>query len=134
MDATADTPIAVEPAAKAPRKVVAKRRAKPGERVVRDIKALQKSTKPILPRAPVQRLVAELLQEVNTEMRASAAAVDTLREVADAMLTKNFSVANKLARDVGRRNTVTPTDFATAAKIVTDCSLFVESAGGAAAT
>jgi hypothetical protein len=115
-----------EPAA--PRKIVKRRKAKPGERAAKDIKALQKSTKLILPRATIHRLVAELLASIEPDFRVSKSAVDALREVSDAMLTKNFKVANKLARDVGRRNTVTTVDFVTASQIVGDCAQFVEKA------
>jgi len=128
MDVPTNVPVA--PARKSadakPVKPRMKRRAKPGERALREIQTLQRSTKPILPRAPIQRIVSEVLQDVNVNLRVSAAAVDAIREMSDAMLTKNFKLANKLALDVGRRTTVTSADFKTAAAIAADCSSFVD--------
>ena len=67
---------------------------KAGTVALREIKKYQKSTDLLLPRAPFQRLVRNICQDIDSDLRFQAQALLALQESAEAYLTGVFEDAN----------------------------------------
>ena len=73
------------------------RRYRPGTMALRDIRGYQQSTELLIRRAPFNRLVRELVQDLwceGHELRVSPAAVTALQEAAEAYLVLLFKDTN----------------------------------------
>jgi histone H3 len=57
---------------------------------LREIKRYQKTTNLLLPKLPFKRLVREIAQEINMELRFQAGAMEALQEAAEAYLVNEF--------------------------------------------
>lgn len=58
---------------------------------LREIKNLQKSINPAIPKAPLLRLVRELIYERNDSLRLHSVAFEAIREASESFLTGYFS-------------------------------------------
>ena len=76
---------------------VKKMRFKAGTVALREVKKFQRSTKLLLPRASVQRVVREIAQGIDHEMRFQAQALMAVQEAAEAYLVGLFEDANLCA-------------------------------------
>ena len=77
------------------------RRWKPGTVTLREIRKTQKSTELLVPRAPMNRFIRQLLQEVQPSEdpigRFKAEAVEALQQAAESYLIDMFANVNKIA-------------------------------------
>ena len=78
----------------------------------------------LMKKAPFQRLVRELLQEINVEYRIQGNAVRALHEAAEAFLLRLFEFANYIAIHC-KRVTLMPKDIHLLRKIWDDTGFFV---------
>jgi histone H3 len=110
---------------KAPRKQAAKaasegvkkpHRFRPGTVALREIRRFQKSTDLLLKKAPFQRLVRELSQEHQADLRFQSSAVLALQEASEAYLVGLFEDTNLCAIHA-KRVTVMPKDMQLARRI-----------------
>ncbi|CAG2121266.1 unnamed protein product, partial [Medioppia subpectinata] len=79
-----------------------KRRYRPGEAALRDIRYYQKNTELLIRRAPFQRLVREISQEMKDGYRFQTSAVMALQEAAEAYLVGLFEDTNLCAIHANR--------------------------------
>ena len=86
------------------------RRYRPGTVALREIRRYQKSTELLIRKAPFQRLVREVLQDVKSDIRLTASSVEAIQNAAEAYLVSIFEDANLCAVHA-RRVTVMPKDF-----------------------
>lgn len=73
------------------------RRHKPGSVAMREIRKYQKTTELLIRRAPFQRLVREIAQDIRPELRFQAEAIRGLQESAEAYLVNVFEDCNLCA-------------------------------------
>ena len=64
---------------------------------VREIHRYQKSTELLIPKLPFQRLVREIAQDFNTDLRFQSAALEVLQEASEANLVELFEDTNLCA-------------------------------------
>ncbi|VDN99362.1 unnamed protein product [Rodentolepis nana] len=99
--------------AKAPRKLLAMKAARmsapskggvkkpyrfrPGTVALREIRRYQKSTELLIRKVPFQRLVREIAQEYQNDLRFQATAVDAIQEAAEAYMIGLFEDTNLCA-------------------------------------
>ena len=95
---------------------------------LKDIRRLQKTTNLLMKKAPFQRLVRELLQEINIEYRIQGNAVMALHEAAEAFLLRLFEYTNYIAIHC-KRITIMPKDIQLLRKIWDDTGFFVNRYG-----
>ena len=94
-----------------------KRRAKPGQRALKEIRRYQKSSEPLIPLLPFARLVRETLTEFTREnYKFERLAFDALREAAEAYIIRVFEHANLCAIH-SKRVTIFPKDIQLARRI-----------------
>lgn len=76
------------------------------------ISGKRQSTRPLmcLPRATFHRVVAEIIAEINPELRLQQEALNTLQEDAELLLVERFKRCSRLA-EFCRRDTVRETDW-----------------------
>lgn len=92
-------------------------RFRPGTVALREIRKEQRSTKNLLPRAAVKRLVKEILQDFGCEdKRVSPLAIDAIREAGQAHLVQLFEDA-QLCSIHAKRVNVDKTDLYLARRI-----------------
>lgn len=60
------------------------------ERVLAEIRKIQRTTNNLIPRAPFGRLVREVSQDFKTDLRFEALAIDVLRDASESYLTDIF--------------------------------------------
>lgn len=89
---------------------VKRRKARPGQRAMQDIRALQKSTGALLQRAPFTRLVRQITHSMNDAMRFQAESLDALIEGTEAYIISLLGDTN-LAAIHAHRVTVMPKDM-----------------------
>jgi histone H3 len=65
-------------------------RYRPGTVALREIRRYQKSSDLLIPKLPFQRLVREIAQDFNTELRFQSSALGALQEAAEAYLVGLF--------------------------------------------
>lgn len=91
-------------------------RYRPGSVAMREIRRFQKSTDLLIRKLPFQRLVKEIAQNINSELRFQSTAVLALHEAAEAYLVGVFQDTNLCAIHA-KRVTVTPKDMQLARRI-----------------
>lgn len=91
-------------------------RWRPGTVALREIRQYQKSTKLLLRKAPFQRLVREIAQDVNNDLRFQSSALAALQEAAEAYLVDLFEDTNLCAIHA-KRVTIQPKDMQLANRI-----------------
>ena len=79
-----------------------KPRFKPGTVALREIRRYQKSTDLLIPKAPFQRLVRDIVKGIDTELRFQSQALVALQESAEAYITSLFEDANLCAIHANR--------------------------------
>ncbi len=92
------------------------RRFKPGTVSLREIKAYQKSSDLLLPRAPFQRLVKEIVNQCHSDLRVTYDAMQGLQEAAESYMVSLFGDTQLAAIHAGRV-TVMPKDMLLARRI-----------------
>lgn len=100
-----------------------RKRAKPGDRAIKEIDMYQKMTRTLVPRTNMERVIRELLHAIpcgeNTKKRKlSPLAVDVIQELAEDYIVKRFKASQVMAIHA-KRVTVQPEDWHNAAKIQT---------------
>ncbi|KAE8257470.1 hypothetical protein A4X13_0g2337 [Tilletia indica] len=65
-------------------------RYKPGTVALREIRRYQKSTEPLIPRFPFQRLVREIVQNYWKDLRMQSSAIAALQEATEAYIVDLF--------------------------------------------
>jgi histone H3/H4 len=94
-----------------------KRRARPGERALKEIRAYQKSTDLLIRRLPFARLVREIQQGLTRQSyRWQGSAILALQEATEAHLVGLFEDCNLCAVH-GKRVTIMPKDMQLARRI-----------------
>lgn len=91
-------------------------RYRPGSVAMREIRRFQKSTDLLIRKLPFQRLVKEIAQSINSELRFQGSAVLALHEAAEAYLVGMFQDTNLCAIHA-KRVTVMPKDMQLARRI-----------------
>lgn len=91
-------------------------RYRPGTVALREIRRYQKSTDLLIRKAPFQRLVREILQEIDSDLRYQSTAVLALQEAAEAYLIGLFEDTNLCAIHA-KRVTIMPKDIQLARRI-----------------
>lgn len=91
-------------------------RFRPGTVALKEIRRYQKSTALLIRKLPFQRLVREVAQDYQTNIRFQAAAVAALQEAAEAYLVGLFEDTNLCAIHAGRV-TIMPRDMQLARRI-----------------
>ena len=86
-----------------------RRRFRPGQRALREIKKLQHGTEHLLARLPFQRLVREVAREHNSEIRFSSQALLACQEAAEVYLVSLFEDSYALTVHA-KRFTMMPKD------------------------
>merc|ERR1711920_958805 len=105
-----------------------KRRWKAGTVALREVKRYQKSVKNLLPRAPFQRLVRNIVQSQDHELRFQSAALAALQEATEAYIVGVFEDTNLCAIHANRK-TVMKKDMELARRIRGDNNLDHRAAG-----
>lgn len=91
-------------------------RFRPGTRALREIRHYQRSSELLIRKLPFQRLVREVTQQIQAEVRWQASALAALQESAEAYLVGLFEDTNLCALHA-RRVTVMPRDMSLARRI-----------------
>lgn len=99
-----------------PTKNIKKRKSRPGQAALREIRKYQKTSDLLIPRLSFQRLVRELAQDMHADIRFRAKAIEALQEAAEAFLTQHFEDANLCAIHA-KRVTLAPKDLQLARRI-----------------
>ena len=85
-------------------------RYRPGTVALRQIRRYQKSTEMLIPKLAFQRLVKEVMQQINEELRIQSTALAAMQEAAEAYLVEYFEDAQHSSIFAGR-TTVMQRDF-----------------------
>ena len=93
-----------------------KRRGRPGAAALREIRKYQKSTEPVIPKLPFQRLVKEIALEYRPDVRFRPQAIMALHEAAEDHLVRMFKDASLCATHAHRK-TIEPRDIQLARRI-----------------
>ncbi len=93
-----------------------KHRYRLSEVQLREIRKFQKSTELLIRKLPFQRLVREIAQEINAEMRFQSTAILAIQEAAEAYLVGLFEDTNLCALHA-KRVTIMPKDIQLARRI-----------------
>ena len=91
-------------------------RYRPGTVALREIRRYQKCTDLLLRKAPFQRLVREIMQDVNNDLRCQSTAMLALQEASEAYLVGLFEDTNLCAIHA-KRVTIMPKDMHLARRI-----------------
>lgn len=91
-------------------------RFRPGTVALREIRRYQKTGNLLVPKLPFQRLVREIVKELNTDLRIQATALGALQEASEAYLTGLFEDTNLCAIHA-RRVTIMSKDMQLARRI-----------------
>jgi histone H3 len=92
------------------------RRFKPGTVALREIKRYQKQVEMLLPRAPFQRLVREITQDLDHELRFASQALIAIQEASEAYIVGIFEDTNLCAIHA-KRSTIMRKDMELARRI-----------------
>ena len=93
-----------------------KRRYRPGTVALREIRRYQRTTDLLIRKAPFQRLVREIAQDMKTDVRFQSTALLALQEAAEMHLIQLFEDTNLCALHA-KRVTVMPRDMQLARRI-----------------
>ena len=107
---------AVRKAAPVPGGVRKPHRYRPGTVALREIRRYQKSTELLIRKAPFQRVVREVLQDIDSDLRCQSTAVLALQEASEAYLIGLFEDTNLCAIHA-KRVTIMPKDIQLARRI-----------------
>ena len=91
-------------------------RFRPGTVALREIRRYQKSTELLIRRLPFQRIVREIAQDYQSDLRFQAAAIQALQEATEAYMVSLFEDTN-LAAIHAKRVTIMPKDLALAKRL-----------------
>lgn len=91
-------------------------RYRPGTVALREIRRYQRSTELLISRAPFQRLVREIAEEIKPDVRFQHSAVGALQEACEAYLVGLFEDVNLCALHA-KRVTIMPKDMQLARRI-----------------
>ena len=91
-------------------------RYRPGTVALREVRRYQKSTDLLLRKAPFQRLVREIMQDMKSDLRCQSTAILALQEAAESYLISLFEDANLCAIHA-KRVTIMPKDIELARRI-----------------
>uniref|UniRef100_A0A914CGY6 Histone H2A/H2B/H3 domain-containing protein n=1 Tax=Acrobeloides nanus TaxID=290746 RepID=A0A914CGY6_9BILA len=91
-------------------------RYRPGTVALREIRKFQKSTDLLIAKAPFQRLVREISQDIKHELRFQSAAIGALQEASEAFLIGLFE-DTQLCAIHAKRVTIMPRDVHLALRI-----------------
>ena len=83
--------------------VAQKKHARPGVAALREIRKYQKSTDPVIPKLPFQRLVKEIALEYRPDVRFRPQAIMALQEAAEDHLVRTFEDASLCATHAHRK-------------------------------
>mmetsp|Transcript_67736 Transcript_67736/g.190940 ORF Transcript_67736/g.190940 Transcript_67736/m.190940 type:complete len:138 (+) Transcript_67736:327-740(+) len=92
------------------------RRYRPGTVALREIRKYQKSTELLIRKLPFQRLIREIAQDVQTDLKFQSQAVLALQEAAEAYLVGLFEDTNLCAIHA-KRVTIMPKDIQLARRL-----------------
>lgn len=92
------------------------RRYRPGTVALRNIRKYQKSTELLIKRAPFQRLVREIAQDVKTDLRFQSSSIMALQEASEIYLVGLFEDTN-LCCIHAKRVTIMPKDIQLARRL-----------------
>ena len=92
------------------------RRHRPGAVALKEIRRYQKSTELLIRKLPFQRLVREIAQDFQTDLRFQSSAVVALQEASEAYLVGLFEDTNLCAIHA-KRVTIMPKDIQLARRI-----------------
>lgn len=92
------------------------RRYRPGTVALREIRKYQNNTNLLIPRVPFQRLVREVTQNCQVDLKFQSAALLALQEASEAFLVNLFENANLCAIHA-KRITIMPKDIQLARRI-----------------
>ena len=92
------------------------KRYRPGTVALREIRKYQKSTDLLIKKLPFQRLVREIAQDINDQIRFQSTAILALQEASEAYLTGLFEDTNLCALHA-KRVTISPKDLQLARRI-----------------
>lgn len=93
-----------------------KYRYRPGTLALKEIRRYQKSTDLLIPRLPFQRLVRDIAQNYEKQLRFQVAALDALQEACESYLVGVFEDTNLCAIHA-KRVTIMPKDIQLARRI-----------------
>ena len=99
------------------------RRFRPGTVALREIRKYQRSTDPLIPRAPFNRLVKEIVNDHQKDLRITTSCVDALREATEAYIITVLEDAN-LCCIHAKRITVMPKDIILARRLRGDINYY----------
>ena len=91
----------------------------------KDVKKLQESVELLIKKLRFQRLVCEIAQGINVDLRFQGKAILALQEATEAFLVKMFTFANLCAIH-GKRRTLMPKDIHLLRKIWEDTGFFID--------
>ena len=91
-------------------------RYRPGTVAIREIRKYQKSTELLIRKLPFQRLVREIAQDYNSNLRFQASAVEALQEASENYIVGLFEDTNLCAIHA-KRVTIMPKDMKLAKRI-----------------
>jgi histone H3 len=93
-----------------------KKRFKAGTKALLEIRKLQKNTDLLIPRTSFQRVVREIAQNINRDIRFQSTALLAVQEAAEAFMVGLFEDTNAIANH-SRRVTIQPKDIHLARRI-----------------
>jgi histone H3 len=96
-----------------------KRKYRPGQVALREIRKFQRSTDVVIPKLPFQRLVREIAQQYRADLRFQSAAIGAIQEAAEAYLVGLMEDANLCAIHA-KRVTLMPKDISLARRLRND--------------
>ncbi|XP_012942093.1 histone H3.3 [Aplysia californica] len=89
---------------------------RPGTVAEREVKKLQKSTQPLIPKAEFDRLAREVTQDFKTDSRHQPGALAALQESAESWIVDMFGAAKKCGTQ-RKKKAVTPKDITVARQL-----------------
>ena len=105
------------PSQKAPRSdATSRRRFRPGTQALRQIRKYQRSTQNVIARAPFQRVVREITQNIKPDARFRAGALAALQEATEAFLAEVMRDSQLCALHA-HRTTLQPKDMQLALRL-----------------
>ncbi|KAF9461539.1 putative DNA binding protein [Collybia nuda] len=90
--------------------------SRPGTVALREIRKFQKSTKHLIPKLPMQRLIREIAAEYKDDLQFQPSAIEALHEACEAYIAEYLNHANLVALHA-KRVTIQPKDMELVKKI-----------------
>lgn len=92
------------------------KRWRPGTKAKREIKKLQTSTRTLVPKSSMERLIREISQEFATDVRFKPSAIEALQQAAEMYVTGVFKKSD-VVRAHCKRETLAIEDMRTAIRV-----------------